>query len=210
MNDDIVYHAYFNRERLVHIIDPDLKTCETLSVVFRLEGFRTTFSTDRSTFLTGLDRQRPDIVVTNVDLGSDSGIDLIAGVKAKAMGIAMFAIMDTADVEATVNAMKAGARDVFTKPVDSEPLIRAVRDALRHDLHIGVAGSGQPVEIVGFSRLTDRERQVLQLIVNGQSNKETGRELGISPRTVEVHRARVMEKLAAKNTADLIRIVMSS
>ena len=66
------------------------------------------------------------------------------------------------------------------------------------------------VEIRGFSQLTPRERQVLQLITNGQSNKEAGRELGISPRTIEVHRARVMEKLGARNTADLMRIVLAN
>ena len=67
-----------------------------------------------------------------------------------------------------------------------------------------------PVEVRGFSQLTPREREVLQLITNGQSNKEAGRELGISPRTIEVHRARVMEKLGARNTADLMRIVLTS
>ncbi len=66
------------------------------------------------------------------------------------------------------------------------------------------------MEVRGFAQLTPREREVLQLISNGQSNKEAGLQLGISPRTVEVHRARVMEKLGAHNTADLIRIVLTS
>ena len=65
------------------------------------------------------------------------------------------------------------------------------------------------MEVRGFNQLTPRERDVLQRISNGQSNKEAGRELGISPRTVEVHMARVMEKLGARNTADLMRIVLT-
>jgi DNA-binding NarL/FixJ family response regulator len=73
-----------------------------------------------------------------------------------------------------------------------------------------VQGGQRPVEIRGFSQLTPRERDVLQLVTNGQSNKEAGRQLGISPRTIEVHRARVMEKLGARNTADLVRIVLTS
>jgi len=76
---------------------------------------------------------------------------------------------------------------------------------------VGAVQAGRRlVEVRGFAQLTPREREVLQLITNGQSNKEAGRELGISPRTIEVHRARVMEKLGAKNTADLMRIVLTS
>jgi two-component system response regulator FixJ len=115
------------------------------------------------------------------------------------------------DVEAAVVAMKSGATDVITKPIDNEQLVRLVREALRQDIHIGAVEDGRrPVEVRGFSQLTRREREVLQLITNGQSNKEAGRELGISPRTIEVHRARVMEKLGARNTADLMRIVLTS
>jgi len=157
-----------------------------------------------------LNKNRPDVVVTNLDLGHDSGLDLIADIKGKGLGIALFALLDTASVEVAVSAMKAGARDAFAKPWDGEQLACAVREALRRELHVPVAGSAEPIEILGFSRLTPRERQVLQFIVNGQTNKQTGRELGISPRTVEVHRASVMQKLAAKNTAELMRIVMTS
>src|SRR5690606_30731327 len=103
------------------------------------------------------------------------------------------------------------ASGVFAKPFDKEKLVGAVREALRKDVHVGANSSGQPtVEIRGFNQLTPREREVLQLITNGQSHKEAGRERGISPRTIEVHRARVMEKLGARNTADLIRIVLTS
>lgn len=107
--------------------------------------------------------------------------------------------------------MKLGATDVLTKPIDNEMLVRSVRDALTRDVFLGtVQGGKRPIEIRGFNQLTPREREVLELISNGQSNKETGRELGISPRTVEVHRAGVMDKLGARNTADLIRIVLTS
>ena len=120
-------------------------------------------------------------------------------------------LSNNADVEGAVRAMKAGASDVITKPIDNEHLIEAVLDALRRDVVLGAVERGRrPIEVRGFSQLTPREREVLQLISNGQSNKEAGRQLGISPRTIEVHRARVMEKLGAKNTADLMRILLTS
>ena len=124
----------------------------------------------------------------------------------------MFILEDRPEVDSAVLAMKAGATDVFTKPIDSERLVRAVRDALKHDIQLGTVAEGgrRRIEVRGFDQLTPREREVLQLITNGQSNKEAGRELGISPRTIEVHRARVMEKLGARNTADLMRIVLTS
>jgi FixJ family two-component response regulator len=106
--------------------------------------------------------------------------------------------------------MKAGAADVLAKPVDTDRLVRAVRDTL-HEANgrDATLGRRHAVEDRGFAHLTPREREVLRLIAGGASNKEAGRELSISPRTVEVHRARVMEKLGARNAADLTRIVLT-
>lgn len=211
MTDELYYRAFLNRDRLVHIVDSDLQTCETLSVLFRLEGFQTIFSVNVPSFLASLERRRPDVVVANFEIGGDDGLLLLRQVKALRMGTPVFMIENRPMVEAAVTAMKSGATDVVTKPLDTERLVRMVRDTLRQDVHVGAVQAGRRlVEIRGFSQLTPREREVLQLITNGQSNKEAGRELGISPRTIEVHRARVMEKLGAKNTADLMRIVLTS
>jgi len=213
MPEELYYHAFFNRDRLVHIVDPDLQTCEALSVLFRLEGFQTSFSINLPGFSANLERRRPDVVIANLDLGEPmEGLSLLRRVKLLRMGTAVFMLENQPAVEAAVAAMKAGAADVVTKPIDNENLIRMVRDAMRQDIHVAAASSGgrRAVEIRGFAQLTQREREVLQLITNGQSNKEAGRELGISPRTVEVHRARIMEKLGARNTADLMRIVLTS
>jgi two-component system, LuxR family, response regulator FixJ len=211
VTDALYYNPFFNRDRLVHIVDPDLQTCETLSVLFRVEGFQTAFSVNLPGFLALLDRRRPDVVVSNLELGDDDGLTLLHRVKSLRMGLPVFMLENRPLVDAAVAAMKAGASDVFTKPIDTEQLVRIVREALRRDVHVGAVQAGRrPVEVRGFAQLTPREREVLQLITNGQSNKEAGRELGISPRTIEVHRARVMEKLGARNTADLMRIVLTS
>lgn len=211
MNEEFYYHSFLNRDRLIHIVDADPGTCEALSVLFRLEGFQTTFSLDAGHFAASLERRRPDIVVLNLQLGEESGIALLRRVKAMRVGTPVFMLADRPQLEAAVTAMKLGASDVVSKPIDSEHLLTVIRDSLRRDVHLGaMQGGRRPVEVRGFSQLTPREREVLQLITNGQSNKEAGRELGISPRTIEVHRARVMEKLGARNTADLMRIVLTS
>lgn len=211
MNTHTYYHSYLNRDRLVHIADADPATCEALSVLFRLEGFQTVFSLESSHFLISIERRRPDVAVINFNLGDESGLNLLRRIKSLRNGAPVVMLSDAPELEAAVTAMKLGATDVLSKPIDSEYLLTVVRDALRKDVHLGaMQPGGRPVEVRGFSQLTPREREVLQLITNGQSNKEAGRELGISPRTIEVHRARVMEKLGARNTADLMRIVLTS
>ena len=211
MGNDSYYHSILNRDRVVHIADDDPAICEGLSVLFRLEGFQTTFSLDVGHFLATLERRRIDVAVMNLAIGGESSLPLLRRVKAMHTGTPVVMLANSPQLEAAVTAMKLGATDVIGKPIDSEHLLAIVRDALRRDVHLGaMQGGRRPVEVRGFAQLTPREREVLQLITNGQSNKEAGRELGISPRTIEVHRARVMEKLGARNTADLMRIVLTS
>ncbi|KKB76673.1 hypothetical protein VW35_18105 [Devosia soli] len=211
MSDDTYYHSFLNRDRIIHIVDDDPVMCEGLSVLFRLEGFQTMFSLEAAQFLASLERRRTDVAIVNLSIGGESGLPLLRRIKSMHNGTPVVMLANSPQLDAAVTAMKLGATDVVPKPIDSEHLLTIVRDALRRDVHLGaMQGGRRPVEVRGFSQLTPREREVLQLITNGQSNKEAGRELGISPRTIEVHRARVMEKLGAKNTADLMRIVLTS
>ena len=210
MSDQADYHSQRIGERLIHIVDGDIETCEALSVLFRLEGFQTGHFREASQFVTGLERWQPDAVVLNLRVGQDSGLALLSRVRGAQTGTPVIMLADGPQVEAAVTAMKLGATDVLTKPLDSDHLLIVVREALRREAPRTPAPQQRPVELRNFDRLTPREREVLQLITSGQSNKEAGRQLGISPRTIEVHRARVMEKLGAKNTADLMRIVLTS
>jgi two-component system response regulator FixJ len=211
VTEQIYYPSYLNRDRSVHILDADAATCEALSVLFRLEGFQTAFATDTAGFLMAAERRPPDVAIVNIRVGNEDGLAILKRIKTLRTGTPVFIIENRPEVDFAVLAMKAGASDVFTKPIDAERLVRVVRETLHRDIQVGtVAGGRRQVEVRGFDQLTPREREVLQLITNGQSNKEAGRELGISPRTIEVHRARVMEKLGARNTADLMRIVLTS
>ncbi|WEK03314.1 MAG: LuxR C-terminal-related transcriptional regulator [Candidatus Devosia phytovorans] len=204
MSDEIYYSSFSSRDRLIHIVDGDIATCEALSVLFRLEGFQTSFSTTAEQFSIALERRRPDAFVINMHLGEDHGINLLRRIRAIRGEVPVVMMVDVPDLTGAVAAMKLGATDVISKPIDSDHLLMVLRDNLRLGLRNGHRNS----DIRGLAQLTPRERQVLHLITSGQSNKEAGRELGISPRTIEVHRARVMEKLGARNTADLMRIVL--
>lgn len=211
MNDGTYYAALMNKDRLIHIVDPDAGTCEALSVLFRLEGYKTAFSLDSTGFFSLQDRRHADVVMLNLKVDSNAGLSVLKRIRSHHTELPVFVLLDDRDVMAAVTAMKGGAADIVPKPIDTQRLVSAVAEALRDQARSRAAEEGRvALEVHGFEQLTPRERDVLQLIASGQSNKEAGRELGISPRTVEVHRARVMEKLGARNTADLIRIVLTS
>ena len=154
MSDQIYYHSFLNRDRMIHIVDADPATCEALSVLFRLEGFQTTFSLEAGHFIVSLERRRPDIVVLNLAVGEESGLTLLRRVKAMRTGTPVFMLSDEPQVEAAVTAMKLGASDVISKPIDTEHLLTVIRDALRRDIHLGaMQGGRRPVEVRGFAQL---------------------------------------------------------
>ena len=192
----------------VRFVDSDIQTCESLSLLFRLEGFQTSFAVGVDRALFGI--ENPDVFIVNFELKDGLGMTLLRKVRVEMPRVRVFMLTDSPNVGATVLAMKFGAVDVVQKPVDNEHLLTIVRDSLRSDIQVGALVDGErPIAIHGFKQLTPREREVLELIANGKSNKAAANELHISPRTVEIHRSRVMQKLDARNTADLMRIILT-
>jgi FixJ family two-component response regulator len=141
-----------------------------------------------------------------------SGIDILKALNANHYPAPIFIISGQGDIPTAVAAIKYGAFDFVEKPFDGDTVVTRVREALeamrRKDAN-GGAKSVADTEFAGKEHLTPRELEVLAQIIGGASNKEAGRQLGISPRTIEVHRARIMEKLGAKNAADLVRLVLT-
>jgi len=148
-------------------------------------------------------------VLLDVHMPGRSGIDILSELNAENYGAPIFIISGQGDIPMAVNAIKQGAFDFIEKPFDADTVVKAVRDALAAFASKDDGGTAfGDRELPGREHLTPRERQVLEQITSGATNKEAGRVLGISPRTIEVHRARIMEKLGARNAADLVRIVL--
>jgi FixJ family two-component response regulator len=137
-----------------------------------------------------------------------SGIEVLKALDVATFPAPVFVISGQGDIPMAVSAIKLGAVDFIEKPFDAETVVRRVKDAIAA-LARQEATRDMTV-FQGSELLTPRERDVLKAITGGASNKEAGRTLGISPRTIEVHRARIMEKLGARNAADLVRIVLTS
>lgn len=195
----------------IFILDDDPSVRDALSIVFTLEGYRVTSFGEGSSFLAAVRSRKPECIILDVHIPGRSGIDILKELNAQHFPAPIFMISNQGDISMAVDAIRHGALDFIEKPFDSDTVVARVRDAIVAQARRAANGAGTTLSqnFPGHDLLTPREREVLGQIAQGASNKEAGRQLGISPRTIEVHRARIMEKLGAKNAADLVRIVLS-
>jgi FixJ family two-component response regulator len=196
----------------VFIVDDDPTLVSALSAVLRLEGYLVSGFSDGASFLQAARKRTPTCILLDVHMPGRSGLDILKELNAEQYPAPIFIISGQGDIPMAVEAIRNGALDFIQKPFDAKTVVRAIAEAVAAWERRRTEQSRQqsvPAHFPGHDLLTTRERDVLMQITGGASNKEAGRELGISPRTVEVHRARILEKLGAKNAADLVRIVMS-
>jgi two-component system response regulator FixJ len=192
------------------IVDDDTLMRDALSLVFTLGGYRVTGFADARAFLVAARRRTPACVFLDLHLPDKSGVEVLKEINAHSYPAPIFIVTGDDDVRWAVEAVKNGAFDYLVKPLDARSIVMRVGGAIAaFGKRNGYGGKGSLADFPGQSLLTPREREVLTKIAEGASNKEVGRRLGISPRTVEVHRARIMEKIGARNAADLVRIALS-
>jgi len=195
-------------EGVVHVIDDDEAVRDSLA--FLLENADLTVETYESAlqFLDRLSAARPGCIVTDVRMPEMTGLDLVVELKARGAGMPVVVITGHGDVPLAVEAMKAGVLDFIEKPFAEDVILAAVRGALTQNRD----QSDQAEEKLAITRrlasLSTRERQVLNGLVAGQANKVVARELGISPRTVEIYRANLMAKMQASSLSVLVRMAM--
>lgn len=196
---------------MIYIVDDDPAVRDALSVVFELEGFSVSAYDTGDGFLDSARKQPPACVILDVHMPGRSGLEILKALNAEHYPAPIFIISGQGDIPMAVSAIKHGAFDFIEKPFDADTVVRRVREALEAVERRKGTGDGRAsvAEFPGRDLLTPRELEVLGQITGGASNKEAGRQLGISPRTIEVHRARIMEKLGARNAADLVRIVLT-
>jgi two-component system, LuxR family, response regulator FixJ len=206
VSEGVSHRVFLRRDCLAYVVDADRIAAGTLATLFRLQGFRAVTFPSPPEVESRLERSPADIVIIAVRQSDD--VEAVGRLRLHRPELPLIALIAEPSVDLAVAAMKAGADDAMLSPPDTGRLLRNVLELLHE--RAPASADRMAAEEQGFAQLTPREQEVLQLITSGQSNKEAGRRLGISPRTVEVHRARVMEKLGAKNTADLMRIVLAT
>lgn len=199
-----------SRHQIVHVIDDDDALRNSVRLLLVNEGLLVRTYSSASEFLTALDSAQSGCVITDVRMPGMSGMELLAHMAAKELSLPVIVITGHADVPLAVRAMKQGAIDLLEKPFRADELIAAVRRglALGKDSQV----NGMPVEAALARRamLSVRENEVLDRLIEGQPNKIIAYEMGISPRTVEVHRANVMKKTQARSLSELVRMFVNA
>lgn len=193
----------------VFIVDDDLDIRDSLALLLSASGYTTKAYESATSFLAS---EAPDSVgclIVDVQMPEMDGIALQKELVARRSPLQVVVMTGHADIPIAVGAMKAGAVDFLEKPFDEPVLLSSVRRALDRAGAAGDQAKEARNAAARIALLTDREHQVLDLIVAGKANKVIAHELSISPRTVEIHRARVMEKMDAGNLADLVRKALS-
>jgi two-component system, LuxR family, response regulator FixJ len=190
---------------LIHLVDDDQGVRESLALLIGTVGLRVAPWPDPRAFLDGFDREAIGAIVLDVRMPGLSGLSVLDLLRSQGADQPVVMLTGHGTVEMCRRAFKAGAVEFLEKPVDDEPLLEAIHNAVRLHVHTRHRHAADREARELFASLSPREREVLSLVVAGLTNKEIGRALALSPRTVETHRAHLSVKLQADSLAQLIR-----
>jgi FixJ family two-component response regulator len=193
----------------IALVDDDPAVLDSLQLYLDRQGLKTVCFTAAEALLAALDcGGQLDCIVSDVRMPGLSGLELVHCLNARSVVTPIVLITAHGDVEMAVSAIKAGAFDFIEKPFEPTRLLVSIRNALEVGEHKASDAAHIGKLQSRFKMLSERQRQVMELAVVGLSNKEIGSRLNISPKTVEYHRAWMMERIGAKNLAELVRIAM--
>jgi len=193
---------------MVHIIDDDDALRESLAFLLSTAQIAVRSYASATAFLAQLPNVGLGCVITDVRMPELSGIDLLKRLKERKIDVPVIVITGHGDVPLAVEAMKFGAVDFLEKPFDDELLLAAVQSALREREGQSKRLTERAAIENRLAVLSKRERDVLGGLVAGRANKQIAFDLGISPRTVEIYRANLMEKMRAASLSDLVRMAL--
>lgn len=195
------------KNKTVFIVDDDEPVCDSLSLLLESMGLDTQVFHSAQAFLDGHDG-RPGCLLLDVRMPGLSGMDLQKRLTEMGKTLPIVFISGHGDIPMAVEAMKAGAIDFLQKPFRDQELLDCVQKALASLDQSQAQQTAVAEASACFESLTPRERQVLDYLVDGAANKVIASELNISPRTVEIHRARVMEKMQVRSLPELVKVVI--
>ena len=190
---------------LIHLIDDDAAVRDGLSLLISTVGLRVHPWADPQAFMTSFDRETIGAIVLDVRMPGISGLTVLESLVAQGVDQPVIMLTGHGTVEMCRRAFKSGAAEFLEKPVNDEQLLEALQNAVRQHVKSRERNKNDRQAQERFAQLSEREREVLGLIVAGLTNKEIGRALDVSPRTVETHRANLFAKLEAESLAQLIR-----
>jgi len=197
-------------DNAVYIVEDDAAVRDSIDLLLRLRGYRTRLFASAEDFLAEVQADWTGCMLLDIRMGGQDGLQLQQALGDRGLSLPIVFVSAYGDVATTRTALKAGAIDFLEKPVDEDALLAAIDSAMAEARErLQRAAKSHDVE-ARLERLTERERQVLQRVVSGMHNREIAQELGISPRTVEVYKSRMMEKLDVRRVPELIRLMIGN
>jgi FixJ family two-component response regulator len=190
----------------VAIVDDDPGVRDSLNVLLNAAGYQTREYSSAESFLREPLEGNPACAIIDLRLPGIDGLALQAEMGRRGFALPVILITAHGDVASARQALRTGAVDFLEKPIDNDELLNAVKGAIEGSDRAQLERAADARAMLLLGSLTQREREVYDRIVRGMHNREIAVDLGISPRTVEVHRARVMAKLKARRLADLLRL----
>ena len=197
-------------DEIVFVVDDDADARDSLCALLESAGVASEAHESARAFLNAYQPGRPACLIADIRMPDMDGLELQEELNRRSAGLPVIVVTGHADVPLAVRAMKAGAVDLIEKPFDDTLLLASVKRALAQARSTREQSAGTEAAKTRIASLSARERQVLELLVAGQPNKIIAFELDISPRTVEIHRAHVMEKMEAKSLSDLVRAAIAA
>jgi len=192
-------------DALVHVVDDDEGTRNLLQRLLKTVGLRAATYAAPSMFIESFDPAQPGCVVLDLRMPESSGIEVLGWLRSQARAVPVIFMSGYGELATVIRIMKLGAVEFFEKPLDKDLLIEAIQRWVRSDTVAFQAWSQHKRMLDRVATLSCRERQVLECVLDGMSNKETARRLGVSPKAIEIYRGHLMQKMDADNVVKLVR-----
>jgi RNA polymerase sigma factor (sigma-70 family) len=195
-------------EPTVFVVDDDADLCDSLRWLLESDGLRVETHTSAQSFLDAYTPDRPGVLLLDIRMPGMNGLELQQHLKERGFGIPIIILTGHATVPMAVRAVQAGALDFLQKPVDVQALLGRISEAMRLDAQNRQERVENEKILSRLASLTPREREVLDAVVAGKSNKQIAGELCIADKTVEVHRKHLMKKMRVRSVVELVRAVL--
>ena len=189
---------------VVHVVDDDEATCDLLQLLLKTVGLAAATYALPSAFMEAFDPNRPCCVVLDLRMPESNGVETLTWLRRRARFVPVIFMSGYSDLATAVRVMKLGAVEYFEKPFNKERLIETIQLWVRNDVAAHRLWVQHKAGLDRLATLSARERQVLDCVLDGMSNKQTARQLGVSPKAIEVYRGHLMQKMNAGNVVELV------